>query len=98
MDQTGETGDQTRLLEIDFTKTCDCADNHINCLTAKEWLKSQIGVWQFYYEDRDNRDKDVHPATYPIALSTRCIELFTKKQRRTRTGSVCGQRNDARFC
>lgn len=79
MDQTVETRDETRLQEIGFTKTCDCADNHINCLTAKEWLKAQIGVWQFYYEGRDIRDKDAHPATYPIALSTKCIELFTHK-------------------
>ena len=50
----------------------------INAAAAK-WLKAQIGVWQFYYEGRDVRDKDLHPATYPIALSTRCMELFTHK-------------------
>ena len=22
-------------------------------MTAKEWIKSQLGVWQFYYEGRD---------------------------------------------
>ena len=44
---------------------CDCPPKHINCLTAKEWLKAQIGVWQFSYEGRDIRDKDIHPATYP---------------------------------
>lgn len=42
-------------------------------------MKAQLGVWQFYYEKRDIRDKDVHPATYPIALAKRVIELFTHK-------------------
>jgi DNA modification methylase len=46
-------------------------------LTAKEWLKDQIGVWQCAYEGRDVRDKSVHPATFPIALARRVIELFT---------------------
>jgi DNA modification methylase len=68
-----------QALDVHTERTCDCPANHINCLTAKEWLKAQIGVWQFYYEGRDIRDKDVHPATYPIALSTRCIELFTHR-------------------
>jgi len=48
-----------------------------NCLTPKEWLKYQMGVWQFTYEHRDIRDKTKHPATYPIALARRCIELFS---------------------
>jgi DNA modification methylase len=60
-------------------RTCDCPPNHLNCLTAKEWLKCQLGVWQFFYEKRDIRDKDLHPATFPIALATRVIELFTHK-------------------
>jgi len=70
---------QPKRLDMSFECTCDCPPNHINCLTAKEWLKAQIGVWQFNYQGRDIRDKDVHPATYPIALSSRCIELFTHK-------------------
>lgn len=69
----------SKLLDIGYTRTCDCPPNHLNCLTPKEWLKAQIGVWQFNYEARDVRDKDVHPATYPIALSSRCIELFTHR-------------------
>jgi DNA modification methylase len=60
-------------------RTCSCPPNHLNCLTAKEWLKRQLGVWQFYYEKRDIRDKDVHPATFPIALATQVIELFTHR-------------------
>jgi DNA modification methylase len=46
-------------------------------MTPKEWIKSQIGVWQFNYEGRDVRDKDLHPATFPISLAKKVIELFT---------------------
>ena len=46
-------------------------------MTAKEWIKSQLGVWQFNYERRDVRDKKTHPATFPISLARRVIELFT---------------------
>jgi len=67
----------SKYLEIGFEKTCQCEGNKINCLTAKDWLKSQIGVWQFYYETRDIRDKNLHPATFPISLSKKIIELFT---------------------
>ena len=66
-------------LQINGVRTCNCPPNHLNCLSPKEWLKAQIGVWQFFYEGRDIRDKDVHPATYPISLASRCIELFTHK-------------------
>jgi len=69
----------SNLLDVSCRRTCDCPPNHINCLTPKEWLKAQLGVWQFYYEGRDVREKSIHPATYPIALSTKCIELFTHK-------------------
>jgi DNA modification methylase len=67
-------------LQISHTKTCSCGPTHINCLTAKEWLKSQLGVWQFSYEARDIRDKNIHPATFPIALSKKVIELFTHQE------------------
>jgi DNA modification methylase len=46
-------------------------------MTPKEWLRNQLGVWQFSYESRDIRDKKVHPATFPISLAKRIIELFT---------------------
>jgi tRNA G10 N-methylase Trm11 len=42
-------------------------------------MKYQIGVWQFTYERRDIRDRSLHPATFPIALAKRAIELFTHK-------------------
>lgn len=66
-------------LNIGYTRTCDCPLSHLNCMDAKEWIKCQIGVWQFFYEKRDIRNKDIHPATFPISLSRRVIELFTHK-------------------
>jgi DNA modification methylase len=67
----------SKPLKIGHTRTCDCSPKHINCLTAKEWLQSQIAVWEFYYEKRDIRDKNIHPAVFPISLPTKCINLFT---------------------
>lgn len=64
-------------LDIAYKRTCKCKPNNINCLTAKEWLKCQLGVWQFFYEARDIRDKKLHPATFPISLSKKVIELFS---------------------
>jgi DNA modification methylase len=64
-------------LHIGHARTCECGQTNINCLSAKEWLKSQLGVWRFGYEGRDIRDKEVHPATFPISLSKKIIELFS---------------------
>lgn len=69
----------TLPLEIGHERLCDCPPRHLCCLSAKEWMKAQIGVWEFYYEARDIRDKNKHPATFPIALARRCIELFTHR-------------------
>lgn len=66
-----------KIFDIAHDRTCSCAPGHINCMTAKQWLKSQIGVWQFFYEKRDIRDKDIHPATFPISLAKQIIELFS---------------------
>jgi len=68
-----------KKLDINYHKTCNCTNNHLNCMSPKEWLKSQLGVWQFMYERRDVRDKNVHPATFPISLAKKVIELFTHK-------------------
>jgi DNA modification methylase len=70
---------QRKLLNIGYERTCNCLKNHINCLSAKEWLKCQLGVWQFTYEGRDIRDKKLHPATFPISLARKVIDLFTHK-------------------
>ena len=64
-------------IQISYAKTCQCSSNHLNCMTAKEWIKAQLGVWQFNYEGRDIRDKNQHPATFPISLAKRMVELFT---------------------
>lgn len=66
-----------KKIDIGFQRLCSCQNGHINCMTPKEWLKSQLGVWQFFYEKRDIRDKALHPATFPISLSKKIIELFT---------------------
>ena len=73
------TEGETRILDIEYERTCDCQPSHINCLTAKEWLKSQLGVWQFYYEGRDIREKELHPAVFPISLASKVISLFTHR-------------------
>lgn len=64
-------------ISINHERTCKCGFTHINCMTPSEWLKNQIGVWQFFYEARDVRNREVHPATFPISLSKRVIELFS---------------------
>lgn len=66
-------------LDINYTKTCECPPTHINCLIPKEWARNQVAIWEFYYEKRDIRDKDIHPAVFPIALPKRCIQLLTHK-------------------
>ena len=66
-------------LPLNPERKCSCKPSHINCMTAKEWLKCQLGVWQFRYESRDIRDKSIHPATFPISLARKVIELFTHK-------------------
>jgi len=70
---------ENKKLDINYKRICNCGRTHINCLTAKEWLKNQIALWEFYYEDRDIRDRDIHPAVFPIALPKKCIESFTHK-------------------
>lgn len=72
-------GSKNKKLDIGYEKLCQCPDNHINCLTPKDWLKHQVALWEFYYENRDIRDRDIHPAVFPIALPKKCIELFTHK-------------------
>lgn len=67
----------SKQLEIGYEKTCNCPLNHINCLTPKEWIQSQVGIWEFSYEKRDIRDKNIHPAVFPIGLPAKCIKLFT---------------------
>lgn len=64
-------------LPVSHARTCDCSPNKLNCMTAKEWIKSQLGVWQFSYTSRDIRDKSLHPATFPLSLASKVISLFS---------------------
>lgn len=64
-------------LDIGYQKTCECKPNHINCISASQWIKNQLGVWEFFYEKRDVRDKSLHPATFPLSLAKRVIEQFS---------------------
>lgn len=64
-------------INIGYERTCNCPPNHINCLSGKEWIHSQIAIWEFSYEKRDIRDKNIHPAVFPIGLPAKCIKLFT---------------------
>ena len=66
-------------LTISNKRTCGCPENHLNCMSAKDWIKSQLGVWQVYYDGEDIRDKNVHPAVMPVALAKRAIALFTHR-------------------
>lgn len=72
-----ESIEVTKPLKIGYERTCNCPSNHINCLTAKQWIQSQVAIWEFFYEKRDIRDKNIHPAVFPIGLPKKTIELFT---------------------
>jgi DNA modification methylase len=72
-----ETLEITKPLKIGYKKTCSCLDNHISCVTAKDWVKGMVTIQTFYYEGRDIRDKNIHPAVFPIALPAHFIKLLT---------------------
>lgn len=72
-----KTTEIIKPLSIGYKRTCQCPPNHINCLTAKEWIQHQVAIWEFFYEKRDIRDKNTHPAVFPVALPVKCIKLFT---------------------
>jgi DNA modification methylase len=71
--------DISKPLKIGYKKTCSCPDNHISCITAKEWVKGMVTIKTFYYKGRDIRDKKIHPAVFPIALPAHFIKLLTHK-------------------
>lgn len=66
-------------IEISNKRLCDCHQGYLSCIEARDWMKNQIGVWQFMYEPRDVRDKKAHPATFPIAMAKRVIEQFSHR-------------------
>lgn len=67
------------IRQIGHKRVCSCGPTHINCMSGKEWLNCQLGVWQFMYEKRDIRDKNLHPATFPISMAKKVISLFSHK-------------------
>ncbi len=69
--------ENSKIIDINFLKICEHTGNNINCLTPKEWMKNQLGVWEFFYEKRDIRNKELHPATFPLSMARKVIELFT---------------------
>lgn len=70
---------KNKPLKIGYKKTCDCNEKHISCITAKEWMTAMCGIKEFYYTKRDIRDKNIHPAVFPIALPTHFINTLTHK-------------------
>ena len=75
--QTNTQGNKSKKIDVGFIRTCNCGPTHINCLTAKDWMRSQVALWEFNYERRDVRDRNTHPAVFPIDLPEKCIKLFT---------------------
>jgi len=69
----------SKPLKIGYKRTCNCPKSHISCVTAKEWVKGMVTIQTFYYEGRDIRDKNIHPAVFPIALPAHFIKLLTHK-------------------
>jgi len=67
----------TTKLDIPYKRTCKCSDKKISCVDGKEWTKGMVTIKEFFYEKRDIRDKNIHPATYPIALPAHFIKLLT---------------------
>lgn len=76
MNLTSET-ELVRPLEIGHKKTCNCPDNKISCISAKEWVKGMVTIQPFGYSGRDIRDRNVHPAVFPISLPTHFIKLLS---------------------
>ena len=66
-------------LEIGYKKTCDCSVKKISCVNGKDWVKGMVTIQSFYYNGRDIRDKNVHPASFPISLPAHFIKLLTHK-------------------
>lgn len=52
--------------------------NRPNDLDGKQWLKYSFSIWRDIVKTKDEK-KLKHPAMFPIALSSRLIEIFSKK-------------------
>ncbi|NLJ64844.1 MAG: site-specific DNA-methyltransferase [Christensenellaceae bacterium] len=69
----------TDYIKISNERLCGCYQGYLSCIEARDWMKNQIGVWEFTYEPRDVRDKSIHPAVFPISMAKRVIEQFTHR-------------------
>jgi len=74
-----QTTESSKLLDVGYERTCNCSPKSLNCLSGKEWIQSQVAIWEFFYEKRDIRDKTIHPAVFPIGLPKKCISVFTHR-------------------
>jgi len=74
-----QTTENKKPLMINHTRTCNCPSNHISCITAKEWVKGMVTIQPFYYTGQDIRNKNIHPAVFPISLPAHFIKLLTHK-------------------
>ena len=52
-------------------------------------------VFEFFYESRDVRDKQIHPAVFPVSLAKKIIGLFTHEGELV-VDPFLGNRDDAR--
>lgn len=64
-------------LVIPHQRTCQCKPCKSNCLSAKEWMKSQVPIWEFAYNKEDLAAKKIHPAIFPSGLASKVISMFT---------------------
>jgi len=68
-----------RLFHLPTDRVCDCRPNNLGCSSAKDWARSQIVVWKFWVNGKDTGARKIHPATFPIALPSKIISLFSHK-------------------
>jgi hypothetical protein len=45
MNNTNTNKTTSKKLDVNFERTCSCPDNRLNCLEPKEWVKSQVAIW-----------------------------------------------------
>jgi len=65
---------------LNTDRICDCKPKAVSCIPPKEWVINQLGVWKFSYTKEDIRDKKIHPATYPLSLTTKLISLLSHQK------------------
>lgn len=53
-------------------------NNRANDLDGKQWLKYSFSIWRDVAKTKDEKNLN-HPAMFPIALTSRLMEIFSKK-------------------